>query len=206
MLSQCKMISNLKVYFFTTIFLETLAILKLATNSNKNIRSYEKVLKQNPDSIEAHFNLAETYIKNKDWDKVKDICKKGLDLKVEDPYLEAKLHECLGAYYMAKGNSEEALNEFKIGLELNPKDNIIRGNLIYCYIERGDIERGIILAGDMIKDYPEHPVGYFRLAHGLFKEGRYKEAIEILEKITNHPTADKLAIQKIYRIQNDFKQ
>jgi tetratricopeptide (TPR) repeat protein len=69
-------------------------------------------------------------------------------------------------------------------LEREPENHIAMNNLGYMLIDRDlDIERGIILVDKALSYSPEEPSYLDSKAWGLYKIGKYAEALEILEKL-----------------------
>ena len=81
---------------------------------NDAIHCYNQALKQNGDKATYYVNRALCYIKLKQWDRVYQDARHGLDL---DPNY-VKAHAYLGQYYIEQQRYDEAITSFKQALDL----------------------------------------------------------------------------------------
>jgi tetratricopeptide (TPR) repeat protein len=127
-------------------------------------------------------------------------------------------HNNLGLYYEKSGLIDEALEEYKTAIRIDPNRVLTYGGLLWTYLAKlGNIDSALVWSGKMIADNPQNAWGYFylgsayialdsineaerafqkareinpyllenqyRLAHTYRMQGKYKEAIRILERI-----------------------
>lgn len=89
-------------------------------NKKKNDEAqlvFEQILKQNPKNAEAHAGLAWTHFLQGKRDLAEEHAKKSLELDNKIPMA----HNVMGAIFFSKGMVEEAKNEFRTVLKLDPK-------------------------------------------------------------------------------------
>jgi len=127
-------------------------------------------------------------------------------------------HNNLGFYYEKLGLYEEASEEYKTAIRINPNQALTYGGLIWLYLTKlGRIDSALVWSEKMIADNPRNAWGYFyqgsayigldsineaeraylkareinpyvlpnqyRLAYTYQIQGKYREAIRILERI-----------------------
>lgn len=99
------------------------------------------VLKQcieaRPTFQSAYQNLANCYRWANDFKGAEEIYKAGLELGPS-----ADLEACLGGLWINRGNPEKALYHYQRSLEIEPRDDLVRFNMGFCYLEMGDWKRG----------------------------------------------------------------
>ncbi|GEM_PF-1729977 len=78
---------------------------------------FEQVIQKNPKSAEAIAGLAWTFYTQGERDRAEELAKKSLQIDNKIPMA----HNVMGAIYFSKGQVEEAKNEFRTVLRLNPK-------------------------------------------------------------------------------------
>jgi tetratricopeptide (TPR) repeat protein len=88
-----------------------------AGDYKKAIKSFEKVLKENPSHALAYSNMGYSYRKLKQYDKALELYGKALMI---DPKL-AEAHEYIGEAYLEMGNIAEAKQHLTILETLDPK-------------------------------------------------------------------------------------
>ena len=92
-------------------------------------------------------------------------------------------HSLLGAVYLAQGKLDEAIVEFRKGLELDPSDGVTAHGLGFCLLCKGKVEEAITWLRQAIqaKTYghrhysshlPYHHLGCAYLAKGLLTWAR----------------------------------
>ena len=147
----------------------------------------EKVVKLNPDNIEAHSHLASVYSKLRDYESAVVSYKKIIQLDEKRDYA----HYGLGLVYKKKKRYENAVSSLKRALELNPKN--IEGcyQLAITYEELKDFAR----AAEMYKNYlslkPESSwAGYLRLGICYFELSQFEKAIVAFKEATKEKPDD----------------
>ncbi len=104
------------------------------------VYSYEKVLQESPFNFKANFNLGNAYFKMEEYDKAIDILEPISERGKTDADKSMVYHN-IGNCYMMKGEFEEAIEAYKKGLRLNPRDEATRYNLAYALLKQQEKEQ-----------------------------------------------------------------
>jgi|WetSurMetagenome_2_1015567.scaffolds.fasta_scaffold01241_11 cellulose synthase operon protein C len=99
----------------------------------------------------------------------------------------------LGVVYFRKGMYEEAMEQFKEALKVDPKFDLARENLQYVFAETGLEDADVRRWRDEVKRDPENFEAMLRLGVSFQNMGRFREAAEMLgavvEKNPDHTMA-----------------
>ena len=99
----------------------------------------------------------------------------------------------LGVLYFRKGMYEEAMEQFKEALKVDPKFDLARENLQYLFAETGLEDADVRRWRDEVKRDPENFEAMLRLGVSYQNMGRFREAAEMLgavvEKNPDHTMA-----------------
>ena len=99
----------------------------------------------------------------------------------------------LGVVYFRKGMYEEAMEQFKEALKVDPKFDLARENLQYVFAETGLEDADVRRWRDEVKRDPENFEAMLRLGVSYQNMGRFREAAEMLgavvEKNPDHTMA-----------------
>lgn len=98
---------------------------------------YKQAIAENPQSIDAHYDLGITYKKKNMYDEAIDTYKQVISL---DPN-HAKAHNNLGIVYERKRLFKEALAEYKVAVEISPNLAPAQYNLGRAYFKEGQREK-----------------------------------------------------------------
>ncbi len=86
-------------------------------------------------------------------------------------------------YFVHKHSIKMAIKYLKLSIESNPKNADALNYLGYLYIDKNiDVGRGVKLVERALKLQPNNPAFIDSLGWGYYKLGRYKKALELLEK------------------------
>ncbi|MEX0812586.1 MAG: tetratricopeptide repeat protein [Chitinophagales bacterium] len=96
--------------------------------TDKAIEAYEKALQEAPESPEAHFNMGNAYLKQKDYESASASYQTALGLLEGEGQKAAALHN-LGNTYLENQKPKEAKEAYQQALRLNPQDEDTRYNL-----------------------------------------------------------------------------
>jgi tetratricopeptide (TPR) repeat protein len=91
-----------------------------------------------------------------------------------------KLYGQLGQYYMNRGDIEEALNFFKVGLAESTEDFQLVKNTILLQLKLEKYKEARDLSKEMLEVFPAQPVLFLLQGMALNQLEEYREAIEIL--------------------------
>lgn len=107
----------------------------------------------------------------------------------DDPYHVAA-HVQLGYLYLELGDWIGARASFEQAVVLDPSNLPAYNNLAYVYIDSGiDIESGIAMAEQVVALRPTHAAYLDTLGWGLYKAGRYDNALAVLREAVEHGRA-----------------
>lgn len=143
---------------------------------------YELALKGalsvDPTDISIHKELAVLYLKQDKFLEARKICE-----FILESYEEAEIYFLLGTIYEQEGDKLAAIEQFKKGLSLNPDYPNGLNSLGYLYAEEGiNLKEAKILIKKALEFEPDNAAYIDSLGWVYFKEGKYKLAVEELEK------------------------
>lgn len=91
---------------------------------------YRRALEKNPESLFARYNLGNAVFKNGRAEEASNIVK-GLDSLADEP-LKASIYHNLGNYSLDQKKYQEAVEQYKSSLRINPSDLETKSNLAYA--------------------------------------------------------------------------
>jgi len=91
-------------------------------------------------------------------------------------------HNNAGVYYYSKGMYQEAIEEFKKALSINPAYVQAQANLKAVNKQTGIYDRAILAYKKVLQIRSDDPEAFFNLGHALSYTGEYNEAIKYLTK------------------------
>lgn len=139
-------------------------------NYDAAIKLYEEALVENPDNVEAIYEMSFSYSMKKDYKKSLELAYHGAEYK----------SDMLAAFYMQIGNNLDILGDpkksvevYKSGLKLMPRMAMLHYNLAVTYRNMGKVDdaRKVIKDGLLID--PNHP-GSHALLSLVWQAGGYK--------------------------------
>jgi tetratricopeptide (TPR) repeat protein len=132
-----------------------------------------------PQNIRIHKSLAQVYLRRNQFPEAEKTYRLILDIAPAD----SEAHFYLGSIYEQQGKRHQAIQEFKAALKLNPEFPDALNSLGYLYAEESI---NLQEAEDMLKKaltyQPDNGAYVDSLGWIYFKQGRYQEALEELEK------------------------
>ncbi len=139
---------------------------------------YEKALKINPASAEAHNNLANCYVR-------KNMSRKALEhyrkaAKVNPAHVEC--HHNAGVIYMQMNKLEKARNEFETALEINPDLIPAMAKLGQVYMRLQEYDKAAELFNKLAVHKPNAPAPLVYKARARMARGNTEEAIDSLRR------------------------
>ncbi len=166
----------------------------------KEKKLYRKAEKDFPDDFLLKFNQAILTLTEKDTVAANRYIAKYISLIKDRSVSEADITNALAFIYMNGGFMDRAEEYFRKALSLEPDKWGRMNNLAYFLIDKDrNINEGLELIERALRSEPNK----FNLFHwkgwGLYKQGKYKDALELLEK------ADSLKPTYIYRIFVDLE-
>ena len=139
-------------------------------NYDAAIKLYEEALRENPNNVEALYELSFSYSMKKDYLRSLETAYKGAQYK----------SRMLAGFYMQIGNNLDQLGEpkksievYKAGIKLLPKMNLLHYNLAVTYRRMGRADEARKALKQAIVINPNHP-GSHAVLSALWHEGHYK--------------------------------
>ena len=139
-------------------------------NYDAAIKRYEEALSENPDNVEALYEMSFSYSMKNEPRKSLEVANKGARYK----------SEMLPLFYLQIGNNLDILGEpdksikvYKAGIKLRPGMALLHYNLAVTYRNMGKLEDARKTVKEAITVDPQHPGSHAVLA-GLWHEGQYR--------------------------------
>lgn len=134
------------------------------------IKKYEQVLKENPDSVEALYEMGFSYSSKLDY-------KKALEAAIRGARYKSRL---LPAFYMSMGNDldslgdpKKAIEAYKAGIKISPNMGMLHFNLAITYRNTGKLEEARTSLKKSVALNPTHPGSHLVLGN-TFLNGGYR--------------------------------
>jgi hypothetical protein len=137
---------------------------------NAAIKFYDAVLAENPDNVDAIYELSFSYSMKKDYKKSLEIAYRGAEYKSD---LLASFYMQIGNNLDILGDAKKAVEVYKSGLKLMPGKAMLYYNLAITHRNMGDVDdaRKVIKEGLLLD--PNHP-GSHALLSLVWYAGGYK--------------------------------
>jgi len=164
------------------------------------ISRYEQVLNENPNNIEALYEMSYSYYVAKDYKNSIDVGYKAAQYK--SPLLDATYVQ-IGSCYDESGDSKKAIEIYKAGIKLSPLSSLLQYNLAVTYLRTGQLEEAKAAAKKSAGLDPNHPSSQLLLST-LFDKGSYRipsllAAMRFLVLEPNSQRSD-AALERVRRI------
>jgi tetratricopeptide (TPR) repeat protein len=91
-------------------------------------------------------------------------------------------YDGLGQFQLDHGRLDEAIDQFQIALNIDPKYPMARTNLGIALTKKGRIDEAIANLQTVLEDYPNDAKAYYNLGTALLKKGDSQSAIAAYEK------------------------
>ncbi|MEW6211457.1 MAG: tetratricopeptide repeat protein [Acidobacteriota bacterium] len=131
------------------------------------IRSYEEVLKENPDDAIALYEMAYSYSEKKNYKKSLEIAYRGAQYKSKQ----------LFGFYVLIGNNldnlsraEDAIKTYKAGIKMFPEESLLHFNLGITLLNQNRADEARKSFKEAVNFNPNHPGSHIRLGDVYFKE------------------------------------
>ncbi|HUV14125.1 MAG TPA: tetratricopeptide repeat protein, partial [Acidobacteriota bacterium] len=142
------------------------------------IRSFEKILREDPTATFVYHSMGTTY------------SKMGRDKEAVDAFLkaaktfpsDATLFFNMGSSYLRLADWENAEKCLDKAIELDPTHFRARGNLASLWLQQGRFEEALEASLEILQKHPNYEVGLFDAGVASAALGKAKAAIEYLEK------------------------
>jgi tetratricopeptide (TPR) repeat protein len=91
-------------------------------------------------------------------------------------------HDGLGQFLLDHGHLDEAIDQFQIALNVDPKYPMARTNLGIALAKKGRVDEAITHFQTVLRDYPDDAKAHLNLGTALAKKGDAESAIAEFEK------------------------
>jgi tetratricopeptide (TPR) repeat protein len=159
-----------------------LGLAYFAKGMNQEAESRMKeAIRLNREFSEAHVNLSAVYLVEGEWDKAISESREALkNIFYRTPELA---HFNIGWGYYNKGEYEEALENFKKAVELNPRYSRAYYDMGLTMEEMNRIKDSIVAYKEAIKVSPDYLDAHYSLGLALLKNKENRRALKAFEKV-----------------------
>jgi|GEM_PF-714413 len=184
-----------------------LTYISVAISSNSNFKDRvalaSHILHFDPGNKEAHKELADAYLRNKEYARSLAHIEQAIKLAPFDP----DLYIIKGVYYEDTGNINSAVDSYERLLKIHPGSSRANNNLGAIYFNRGELDKARIYFVRAIKLNPSLPEPYLNMAKLCQFTNRQADAVFFYQQaIKLNPDLREAFINlaKIYLNKRDF--
>jgi tetratricopeptide (TPR) repeat protein len=128
------------------------------------------------------------------------------DLYPDDPAYRNNL----GWYYQLSGRYEEAAEEYKAAIRINPHQALSYSGLLWIYLEKlGKADSALVWAGKMVSDNPQNSWAYWNLGSAWFCHDSLAQAEKAFRKareISPNLTVDLFRLAHTCSLRGDYDE
>jgi eukaryotic-like serine/threonine-protein kinase len=157
-------------------------------NVDNAINVFNSALKKDPAFAAASAGLGEAYwwkyelTHDKTWvDAAQESCRQGAQ---RDSALSAA-HICLGRIFGGTGNYEKSVDEYRLGIELEPTSDAALGGLAYAYEHLGQLDAAEKTFKQAIAVRPNYWATYLWLGNFYERHARYDDAVAMYSQVVS---------------------
>ena len=152
-----------------------------AARSKEDIQAAEQQLEKYPkkDDISFHLASANLFLSSGDLAAAEKALRQALSVNPNS----SAAHMALGDLYLLKKDQKQAGEEFKKAAELAPVRSMERLKYAAFMSAAGDTAETRRISTEMTTQAPDYLPGWTLLAELAFKEGKYDEALSLLENV-----------------------
>lgn len=194
------------IYLFISIVFLIYILLTVINNYNfkDRISLAKRILQFNYENKEAHKELADAYLKEKDYDKAFKHLSKAIRLGPLDP----DLYLLQGVYYEDTGNIGMAIASYKRLLKIEPHSARANNNLGAIYFDKGDFNKARLFFNQALDFNPLLFETYLNMAKLCTKTNEINDAISFYKQameLNPDNSESFVSLAKIYFNKGDFK-
>jgi tetratricopeptide (TPR) repeat protein len=134
------------------------------------IGRYEQVLKENPNNVDALYEMAYSSYAKKDYKNAITVGHKAAQYKSS---LLDRTYVLLANCYEESGDKQKAVEVYKAGIKLSPSSGLLQYNLAITYLSNEQVAESTAAAKKAAGLDPSHPSSQL-LVSTLFDKGSYK--------------------------------
>lgn len=141
------------------------------------MKTYEALIRLDPNGAEGHIGLGITYVKKKMWKEAADALGKAVALSGED----ASAQKALGQALTNLSRKDEALKAYKEAVRLDDKDPEAWMLLGEAYMDQDLFGAAEEAMKSVLRINPHNPMAYAYMGMAAFKAGRLNDAMQAAE-------------------------
>ncbi len=144
------------------------------------ISVYQEIIKNNPEELEAYFNLAYLYKDLAEYDLAIGTIRRALKL-----FKDSRLTILLGRLYYLDGKSRQAISQLA---QLSPpysEDPQVLFYLGLCYEDIGKLAEAQAFYLDVVRLKPNNVLAYLRLGNIYYAKQMFKQARQIYQRVAS---------------------
>jgi len=128
-----------------------------------------------------------------------------LELLLEDGFESSQIYSSLGYSHWCMGNTEESIDYYQKALEQNPEHQTSLNALGYIMADKGlRVDEAMGYCQKALSLDPLNPNYLDSLGWACFKAGRYKEALEYLQRACEREDADELIFTHLQKVKQSI--
>ena len=169
-------------------------------NFGEAIKNLNTAAKEDPANGEVEYMLARCYADMQNYKQSIPYFQKAIQMDTTKPNW---IYE-MGLIYYAMDDTKNALKYIKLAGDKGlPKDNDYMENLGIAYLNAGDLDNGVAIMTEILKNKPSDINILNMVAEGYYYKGKYQEAIDFWDKILSY---DKQNASALYMIGMSFQK
>ena len=173
-----------------------------ASDDEKALPFYEKIIKLNPVNVDAYNNMGGIYRRLKRYDESIAILNKALSFNKNNS--EVKYN--LGFTYKLMGKNDEACDCFEYVISENPNDVLAYNHLGSIYATKKDYQKSISIYKRGLQVDPNHPIMQYNLARSYVATNSDLDAFKAFEAALRAKPSWKDAVKEYSALLNKYSR
>ena len=173
-----------------------------ASDDEKALPFYEKIIKLNPVNVDAYNNMGGIYRRLKRYDESIAILNKALSFNKNNS--EVKYN--LGFTYKLMGKNDEACDCFEYVISENPNDVLAYNHLGSIYATKKDYQKSISIYKRGLQVDPNHPIVQYNLARSYVATNADLDAFKAFEAALRAKPSWKDAVKEYSALLNKYSR
>ncbi len=173
-----------------------------ASDDEKALPFYEKIIKLNPVNVDAYNNMGGIYRRLKRYDESIAILNKALSFNKNSS--EVKYN--LGFTYKLMGKNDEACDCFEYVISENPNDVLAYNHLGSIYATKKDYQKSISIYKRGLQVDPNHPILQYNLARSYVATNSDLDAFKAFEAALRAKPSWKDAVKEYSALLNKYSR
>lgn len=173
-----------------------------ASDDEKALPFYEKIIKLNPVNVDAYNNMGGIYRRLKRYDESIAILNKALSFNKNNS--EVKYN--LGFTYKLMGKNDEACDCFEYVISENPNDVLAYNHLGSIYATKKDYQKSISIYKRGLQIDPNHPILQYNLARSYVATNSDLDAFKAFEAALRAKPSWKDAVKEYSALLNKYSR